>query len=63
MTTQENPLRADTANLEQHMAVGKKVYYERCFYCHGDTWQGDGHFAEGFVPRPRSSPEMGLWPF
>jgi len=51
LTTQENPLRADTQNYEQHMAVGKQVYYERCFYCHGDTWSGDGHFAQ-FVPAP-----------
>ena len=52
MTSQQNPLRADTENFDAHLQAGKKVYYERCFFCHGDTWQGDGHFAPGFVPTP-----------
>ncbi|MCB1041986.1 MAG: cytochrome c [Acidobacteria bacterium] len=52
MITQANPLRADAAQYESHVAVGKRVYYQHCFYCHGDTWAGDGHFARGFVPKP-----------
>jgi len=51
LTTQTNPLREE-GNFAEHLAVGKKVYYERCFFCHGDTWEGEGHFAEGFVPAP-----------
>ncbi len=52
MITQRNPLRADHEKYAEHLAVGKKVYYEKCFFCHGDTWEGDGHFARGYVPRP-----------
>ncbi len=52
LTTQQNPLRADVANHDTYMELGKQVYYERCFYCHGDTWAGDGHYAPGFVPAP-----------
>ena len=52
LTSLGNPLRGDAAKLQDHLAVGKKVYYERCFFCHGDTWAADGHFAEGFVPDP-----------
>jgi len=52
LTTLTNPLRADEANHEANLEKGKQVYYERCFFCHGDTWSADGHFAEGFVPVP-----------
>lgn len=52
LITQQNPLRSDPSQLAAHLEVGKRVYYERCFFCHGDTWEGEGHFARGFVPRP-----------
>ena len=52
LATLSNPLRADEANHDKYMTMGKQVYYERCFFCHGDTWAGDGHFAKGFVPAP-----------
>ncbi|MEM7248303.1 MAG: cytochrome c [Acidobacteriota bacterium] len=34
------------------VARGKTVYYENCFFCHGDTMDGDGHFAHGINPVP-----------
>ena len=52
LTTLTNPLREDEANFATHLETGKKIYYERCFFCHGDTWEGDGHFAKGYVPVP-----------
>ena len=52
LTTLTNPLRKEAEKHDQYLELGKKVYYERCFYCHGDTWAADGHFAPGFVPAP-----------
>ena len=52
LTSLSNPLREDKENYAAHLKRGKQVYYERCFYCHGDTWSGDGHFAKGFRPIP-----------
>lgn len=48
----ENPLRKDTANLAKNIEDGKKIYYQNCFYCHGDDLDGKGHFAEAFNPVP-----------
>ncbi len=48
----ENPLRKDTANLPKHIEEGKRIYYQNCFYCHGDDLDGKGHFAEAFNPVP-----------
>lgn len=48
----ENPLRKDTANLKKYLEEGKKIYYQNCFYCHGDDLDGKGHFAQAFNPLP-----------
>lgn len=32
--------------------AGRDVYYENCFFCHGDLLDGKGHYAEGFNPQP-----------
>jgi mono/diheme cytochrome c family protein len=48
----ENPLRKDDSNLTQHIEDGKRIYYQQCFYCHGDDLDGNGHFADAFNPRP-----------
>jgi mono/diheme cytochrome c family protein len=48
----ENPLRKDTANLSQYTKEGKDLYYQNCFYCHGDDLDGKGHFAQAFNPIP-----------
>ncbi|RJQ43563.1 MAG: cytochrome c [Nitrospiraceae bacterium] len=48
----ENPLRKDEAAMAVHIEAGKKVYYQNCFYCHGDDLDGNGHFADAFNPRP-----------
>lgn len=47
----ENPLRGSGAEAE-HLEVGKRVYYENCVACHGDALDGNGHYADGFSPRP-----------
>ncbi len=48
----ENPLRKDTANFKKYLEEGKKIYYQNCFYCHGDDLDGKGHFAQAFNPPP-----------
>jgi mono/diheme cytochrome c family protein len=48
----ENPLRKDTENLSHHIEEGKRIYYQNCFYCHGDDLDGKGHFAQAFNPPP-----------
>ncbi len=32
--------------------AGRDIYYENCFFCHGDLLDGKGHYAEGFNPQP-----------
>jgi len=55
-----NPFRVeDKAEFETHVQEGKKIYYQNCFYCHGDTLQGDGHFAHGFNPLPANFVDAG----
>lgn len=47
-----NPLRADEARLAENIEQGRRIYYEDCFFCHGDGLAGKGHFAKGFNPPP-----------
>lgn len=58
-----NPLRAQKqANPEAYRAGvkrGKAVYYENCFYCHGDLLAGDGHYAKAIKPRPANFQDPG----
>jgi hypothetical protein len=51
LTGLENPLRK-RGDLREHLAVGKRVYYQNCLACHGDRFDGQGHFAHGFNPTP-----------
>lgn len=32
--------------------AGRDVYYQNCFFCHGDLMYGEGLYADGFNPRP-----------
>lgn len=34
------------------VAAGRDIYYQNCFFCHGDLMYGEGVFADGFNPRP-----------
>jgi len=36
------------------VTAGRDVYYQNCFFCHGDLMFGEGVFADGFNPRPIS---------
>jgi mono/diheme cytochrome c family protein len=54
-----NPLRAQDGALEARGAEGKTIYYRNCFFCHGDTLAGDGHFAAAFSPIPANFRDVG----
>jgi mono/diheme cytochrome c family protein len=56
LVTQDNPYRSlettDPEAFAERVKRGKVVYYENCFYCHGDTLAADGVFAHGLNPIP-----------
>ena len=41
------------------MKRGGVVYYENCYYCHGDTLAADGHYAAGLKPPPANFTDPG----
>ncbi len=51
LDTLQNPLRA-RGSLEEHVAAGRRIYYQNCLPCHGDLLDGRGHFGHGFNPTP-----------
>ncbi|MBM3356459.1 MAG: cytochrome c [Betaproteobacteria bacterium] len=54
-----NPLRSTGPELRKRIAEGKTVYFRNCFFCHGDTLAGDGHFAGAFLPIPGNFRDVG----
>ena len=60
----ENPIReeiiktlssdkeAGWEKYKEAVSAGRDVYYQNCFYCHGDLLNGQGHYAQGFNPQP-----------
>ena len=71
LATLENPLRLavlDQLNSDPELAwetyketvrAGSGVYYQNCFYCHGDLLDGKGHFAKGLNPLPTNFLDVG----
>ena len=53
-----NPLRT-SGNMADHLAVGRRVYYQNCVFCHGDRFDGQGHYALAFNPSPLSFADNG----
>ncbi len=45
-----------------HVENGKRVYYDNCFYCHGDHLDGKGHFADALNPLPANFQDVGIIP-
>ena len=66
MVTADNPLRKlEKSNSEQfrkHVANGKTIYYQNCYYCHGDHLMADGHYADAVNPRPANFQDPGVLP-
>ncbi len=60
----QNPYREefDEASDEyaEIVAEGAELYYKNCIYCHGDTLDGEGHFAKTFTPRPINFQDVGM---
>jgi len=54
-----NPFRAPGPELDQSIAAGKTLYYQNCFFCHGDALAGDGHFAQALRPIPANFRDVG----
>ena len=65
LSTLENPIREDViAKMKAGddakgweiyntaVTAGRDIYYQNCFFCHGDLMYGEGIFAGGFNPRP-----------
>jgi mono/diheme cytochrome c family protein len=63
---ESSPIRelesSDPAKFAEHVARGKAVYYENCFYCHGDTLAADGHYAPRVNPMPANFQDPGVLP-
>lgn len=62
----ENPFRHlekdDPEAFRAHVEDGRRVYYQNCFFCHGDNLDGEGHFAHGFKPPPADFQDPGIIP-
>jgi len=62
----DNPYRPlqtqDPAAFQEHVAAGRQVYYQNCFYCHGDLLTGQGMFAHGLNPIPTNFQDPSVIP-
>ena len=54
--------RSNPAAFRQRVANGRRVYYENCFFCHGDLMQGEGMFAHALNPIPTNFQDTGTIP-
>jgi len=71
LATLENPVRTQVLkDLETNPATawktysaavekGSQVYYQNCFYCHGDLLDGHGMFAKSLTPPPANFRDVG----
>lgn len=67
----ENPVRAKVLELLKSdpqkaaqtytaaVEAGRNVYFQNCFYCHGDLMNGRGMLADGLNPRPADFRDVG----
>ncbi len=66
MATADNPYlhlhHDDPEAWAEHVENGRRVYYENCFWCHGDGMGGDGMFAHGLNPVPSNFNDSGTLP-
>ncbi len=66
LATAVNPFReleqSAPEQFQTHLANGRRVYFENCFYCHGDLMAGDGMFAYGLNPIPSNFTDQGVLP-
>lgn len=59
----DSPYRAlevsDPETFKEKLALGKAVYYQNCYYCHGDYMAADGHYADAVKPPPANFQDPG----
>ena len=59
----ENPYRhletESPLDFQKHVEAGRKVYYNNCVFCHGDTLEWKGIFAHGLNPIPANFADVG----
>ena len=64
--TADNPYReleeSNPAEFHQRVEKGRTVYYQNCFYCHGDLMAGAGMFAHALNPIPSNFQDGGTLP-
>jgi len=62
----DNPFRSVEKNapkdFETHTENGRRLYYQNCFFCHGDALGGDGMFAHALNPLPANFLDGGVLP-
>jgi len=60
----DNPLRPletdDPEAFKEKVAEGKVIYYQNCYYCHGDHLMADGHYADSVKPVPADFQDPGV---
>ena len=61
--TADNPYRkleeTNPAEFAERLEAGRAVYYQNCFYCHGDLMAGAGMFAHALNPIPTNFQDPG----
>ncbi len=64
--TADNPYRqletTNPAEFSERLENGRTVYYQNCFYCHGDLMAGAGMFAHALNPIPSNFQDPGTIP-
>ena len=54
-----NEFRDDKANRKKYIEEGEVVYFQNCFFCHGDALDGEGPFATAMNPPPADFQDPG----
>ena len=64
--TADNPYRkleeSDPEEFLRRLEDGRKIYYQDCFYCHGDLMGGAGMYAHALNPIPTNFQDPGTIP-
>ena len=59
----ENPFlhleRSNQVEYRKHVENGRRVYYQNCVFCHGDTLAGNGMFVHALDPIPTNFADKG----
>jgi cbb3-type cytochrome c oxidase subunit III len=62
----ENPFRhleaSNPQEFRKHVENGRRVYYQNCVFCHGDSLAGNGMFVHGLDPIPTNFSDKGTIP-